>query len=253
VPAHFKVIVHARPRVSCRDFETIMQAPLPNLPIERGTPGPGLLAHVAASKYGYHLPLNRQSEMYEKLGMHIERSTMADWIGRMEFLLKPLADEIGRHVREGTSIHADDTPLPVLAPGNRKTKTARFWVAVRNEQTWGSTAPVEIYYQFAPDRKKERAASLLEGCRGYLHADGYSGFQALYQPDAGPQGEPLIEVACWAHARCYFHKEHVNKPTAAWDCQIQPVAKVHKGLFARLVLTSDCFFFQALKRFQNCV
>jgi transposase len=106
VSAHFKVIVHARPRIGCRDCETIMQAPLPNLPIERGMLGPGLLTHVAVSKYCYHLPLNRQSEMYENLG--VQRSTIADWIGRMEFLLKLLADEIGRHVREGTSIHADD-------------------------------------------------------------------------------------------------------------------------------------------------
>ena len=149
VPSHFKVIVHARPKMSCRDCETIAQPPLPSLPIERGLPGPGLLAHVIVSKYCDHLPLHRQSVIYGRSGVEIERSTLADWVGRMAFLLQPLAETIGAHVRAGETLHADDTPVPVLDPGRGQTKTGRLWVAVRDERSWGSPAPPAVYYQYA--------------------------------------------------------------------------------------------------------
>ena len=122
VPSHFKVIVHNRPKMSCRDCETITQAPTPSLPIEKGLPGPGLLAHVIISKYCDHLPLYRQSEIYARDGVELSRSTMAEWVGKMEFLLEPLGDAIARHVKEGLVLHADDTPIPVLDPGRGKTK-----------------------------------------------------------------------------------------------------------------------------------
>ncbi|MGA7328255.1 MAG: IS66 family transposase [Rhodomicrobium sp.] len=208
VPSHFKIIVHARPKMSCRDCETITQPCLPSLPIDRGIPGPGLLARVITAKYCDHLPLYRQSVIYARQGVDIERSTMADWVGRMTYLLKPLAEAIGDHVRSGQAIHADDTPMPVLDPGRKQTKTGRLWVAVRDERTWGSTVPPAVYYQYAPDRRRERAAALLQGCRGYLHADAYSGFKHLYEPGR-PIGTPgLKEVGCWAHARRYLYDVH---------------------------------------------
>jgi transposase len=208
VPSHFKVIVHVRPKMSCRDCETITQPPPPSLPIERGLPGPGLLAHVLVSKYCDHLPLYRQSVIYARNGVDIERSTMADWVGQMTFLLHPLAEAIGAHVRAGETLHADDTPVPVLDPGRGQTKTGRLWVAVRDERSWGSPTPAAVYYQYAPDRRAERAEALLQGCRGYLHADAYAGFRSLYEPKAIAAVAPLIEVGCWAHARRKIYEVH---------------------------------------------
>jgi hypothetical protein len=194
--------------MSCRDCETITQPPLPSLPIERGIPGPGLLAHVITSKYCDHLPLHRQSVIYAREGVDIERSTMADWVGRMAFLLKPLAEAVADHVRAGPVLHADDTPVPVLDPGRDRTKTGRLWVAVRDERTWGSPTPPAVYYQYSPDRRAERAAALLQGCHGYLHADAYAGFKCLYEPNPVTGIARLIEVGCWAHARRKLYEVH---------------------------------------------
>ena len=103
VPSHFKVIVHARPKMSCRTCETIFQPPMPDLPIERGRPGPALLAHVLVAKYCDHLPLYRQSAIYAREGVELDRSTLCDWVGRMAFHLAPVAEAIARHVRAGRS------------------------------------------------------------------------------------------------------------------------------------------------------
>ena len=137
VPSSFKVIQHVRPKLSCRSCETIVQAPMPSLPIERGRPGPGLIAHVVVAKYADHLPLHRQSVIYAREGVALDRATLADWVGQAEFLLSPLAEAIGKHVRAGRVLHADDTTVPVLAPGEGKTRTGRLWVVVRDERPWG--------------------------------------------------------------------------------------------------------------------
>lgn len=201
VPSAFKVVQHVRPKMSCRACETIVQAPLPSFPIERGRPGPGLLAHVAVSKYADGLPLYRQSEIYARQGVEIDRSTMAEWMGRTAALLDPLTEAIGRHVRAGTVVHADDTTVPVLEPGRGRTRTGRLWAVVRDERPFGGAAPPAAYYRYSPDRRGEHAAALLGSCRGFLHADGYAGFNALFADDP-ITGQPLLtEVACWAHAR----------------------------------------------------
>lgn len=215
VPSQFKVIVHVRPKLSCRTCESITQAPMPGLPIERGLPGPGLLAHVIISKYCDHLPLHRQSGIYARDGVEIERSTMADWVGRMTFLLQPLADAIGRHVRAGETVHADDTPVPVLDPGRGRTRTGRLWVAVRDERPWGSLTPPAAFYRYAPDRKAQQAQALLKDCRGYLHADAYGGFKSLYEGNELTGLPPLIEVACWAHARRKIYEVHAASASPA--------------------------------------
>jgi transposase len=146
VPSHFKVVVHVRPRMSCRACETITQVPAPALPIERGRPGPGLLAHVLVAKYCDHQPLHRQAVIYGRAGVELERSTLADWVGQAAFLLEPLAAAITRHVRAGAALHADDTPVPVLDPGRGRTKTGRLWVVVRDERPWGGPAPPAVSY-----------------------------------------------------------------------------------------------------------
>lgn len=137
VASHFKRVRHVRPKMSCRACEAIVQAPMPTLPIERGRPGPALLAHVIVSKYCDHLPLHRQSDIYAREGVEIDRSVMAGWVGHMAALLTPLAERIAGHVRAGPAIHADDTTVPVLDPGRGRTKTGRLWTAVRDERPWG--------------------------------------------------------------------------------------------------------------------
>jgi transposase len=208
IPASFKVIQHIRPKLSCRACETIVQAPMPSLPIERGRPGPGLLAHIAIAKFCDHQPLHRQSVIYAREGVELDRATMADWMGKVVFLLTPLAEAIGRHVRAGATLHADDTTVPVLSPGLGKTATGRLWVLVRDERPWGSAVPPAVLYRYSPDRRGIHAEALLASCSGFLHADGYAGFDRLYRPTT-PAGEPkLIEVACWSHVRRKFYDVH---------------------------------------------
>ena len=126
-------------------------------------------------------------------------------MGQAAALLQPLAEAINRHVKAGVTLHADDTPVPVLDPGRQRTKTGRLWVLVRDERPWGGPAPPAVTYLYSPDRKGEHAQALLAGCRGFLHADGYAGFNRLYEP-AGLA--PLTEVGCWAHARRKLYDVH---------------------------------------------
>ena len=210
VPSHFKVVVHVRPKLSCRDCEAITQPAMPGLPIERGRPGQGLIAHVLVSKYCDHLPLNRQSGIYAREGVDLDRSTLADWVGRAAWLVAPVAERIGDYARAGPAIHADDTPIPVQDPGRGSTKSGRLWVVVRDEATWGSPNPPAAFYRYSPDRKGEHAQALLAPASGFLHADAYAGFDKLYQPDP-ITGRPRLEpVACWAHARRELFDEHAR-------------------------------------------
>jgi len=165
------------------------------------------------AKYCDHAPLYRQSAIYARSGVELERSTLADWVGQAAFLLEPLAAAITRHVRAGVALHADDTPVPVLDPGRGKTKTGRLWVLVRDERPWGGPAPPAVSYLYSPDRKGEHARTLLAGCRGFLHADGYAGFNGLYEPDASGTA-PLVEVACWAHSRRKLFEVHAATGSA---------------------------------------
>jgi transposase len=217
VPSSFKVMQHVRPKLSCRDCETIVQAALPSFPIERGRPGPGLLAHVAVSKYADGLPLHRQSVIYARQGVDLDRSTMADWMGSAAALLRPLVEAIRQHVCAGPVLHADDTTVPVLAPGLGRTRTGRLWAAVRDERTWAGAAPPAAFYCYSPDRKGEHAEALLGRCRGFLHADGYGGFQSLYMPDPKTGLPRLTEVGCWSHAR--------RKVYEVYEATASPLAK----------------------------
>jgi transposase len=210
VPSHFKVVVHVRPKLSCRDCETITQPPMPSLPIERGRPGPGLIAHVLVAKYCDHLPLNRQSDIYAREGVNLDRSTLADWVGRAAWLMQPVAERIGDYARAGPTVHADDTPIPVQDPGRGRTRSGRLWVVVRDEGTWGSSNPPAVYYRYAADRKGEHAQALLAPVSGFLHADAYAGFDKLYEPDIRTGRPRLLPVACWAHARREIFDEHAR-------------------------------------------
>ena len=203
IPASFKVIRHVRPKFACAACESVVEAPAPVRPIDRGLPGPGLLAHVLVSKYGDHLPLYRQSQIYAREGVDLDRSTLAGWVGAASELLTPLVHEISKYVLAAVKIHADDTPVPVLAPGNGKTKTGRLWTYVRDDRPAGfSTAPA-VWFAYSEDRKGEHPRRHLKNFKGALQADAYSGFHHLYG------GGGIYEVACWAHTRRKFHDIHV--------------------------------------------
>ena len=199
VPARFKVIRQVRPKLACACCERIVQAEAPSRPIERGVAGPGLLAHVLVSKYCDHLPLYRQSEIYAREGVELERSTLADWVGGTSALLAPLVEALRRHVMSATKLHADDTPVPVLAPGNGKTKTGRLWTYVRDDRPAGNTTPAAVWFAYTPDRKGEHPQVHLSKFTGTLQADGYAGFDQIYE--AGR----IQEAACWAHVRRKFY------------------------------------------------
>jgi transposase len=177
VPACFKVIQHVRPKLSCGQCERIVQAPAPSRPIARGLAGPGLLAHVLISKYCDHQPLYRQSEIYARQGVDLERSTLADWVGGTSEMLGPLVEALRRYVMAGSKLHADDTPVPVLAPGNGRTKTGRLWTYVRDDRPAGDTAAPAVWFAYSPDRKGEHPKQHLRTFRGALQADAYAGFK----------------------------------------------------------------------------
>jgi len=200
MPARWFVIQHVREKVSCRSCEAITEAPAPFHPIARGRAGPNLLAEVVFAKYGLHLPLHRQSERFAREGVPIEVSTLADWVGAVSVSLTPLVEAIKAHVLAASRIHADDTPVPVLAKG--KTKTGRLWTVVRDDRPFGGQDPPAAVYFYSPDRRGEHAQTFLRGYRGILQADAFSGFGQLYEP--GRLGGAATEAACWAHARRKF-------------------------------------------------
>ena len=177
------------------------------MPIPRAQAGAGLLAHVLIAKFCDHLPLYRQAEIYARDGVDLDRATLASWVGKAAWLVEPLADRIGRHVMAGSVIHADDTPVPVLAPGNGKTKEGRFWIYLRDERPHAGAAPPAVLYRYTPDRKGERCREHLAAFKGHLHADGYPGFAELYEEKDGKPAS-VTEVACWAHVRRKFFDEH---------------------------------------------
>ncbi len=213
VPARFKVIRIVRPKLSCASCEHIVQAPAPSRPIDRGLAGPGLLAHVLVSKFADHLPLYRQAEIYERSGLDLDRSTLADWVGGSSRLLAPLVEALRRYVLSARKLHADDTPVPVLAPGTGKTKTGRLWTYVRDDRPSGDLSPPAVWFAYSPDRKGEHPQRHLRDFRGTLQADAFAGFNALYE-DAS---RGIREAACMAHIRRKFydlHQAHAS-PVAA--------------------------------------
>jgi transposase len=203
VPSRFKVIRHRRPKLSCSACQKIVQAPAPSRAIERGLAGPGLLAHVLVSKYADHLPLYRQSQIFAREGIDLDRSTLADWVGGASALLEPLVNAVGRYVLGAYKIHGDDTPVPVLCPGRRTTKQGRLWTYVRDDRPAGSEDPAAVFFRYSRDRKGERPRAHLANFSGVLQADAYAGFDQLY-------GEKIKEAACWAHVRRKFYDIHVS-------------------------------------------
>jgi transposase len=211
IPSHFQVIRHVRVKLACACCDRIVQAAAPSRPIERGLAGPGLLAHVLVSKYGDHLPLYRQSEIYAREGVELDRATLADWVGGTSRLFEPLVEALRRHVMSAEKLHVDDTPVPVLAPGRGKTKTGRLWTYVRDDRPAGDQTPPAVWFAYSADRKGEHPKAHLSKFTGTLQADGYAGFEQIYETGR------IQEAACWAHVRRKFYDLQVahKSPVAA--------------------------------------
>jgi len=221
VRASFKVLRHVRPKLSCVACDRIVQAPAPSRPIDRGLAGPGLLAHVLVSKYADHCPLYRQSEIYAREGVDLDRSTLAGWVGATSELLAPLVEAVRSHVMAASKLHADDTPVPVLAPGNGRTKTGRLWTYVRDDRPSGDTTAPAAWFAYSPDRKGENPRQHLKLYKGALQADAYAGFQQLYESGT------IVEVACWAHTRRKFHEIHIAHASTTTTEAIERIAALY--------------------------
>jgi transposase len=226
VPGYFKVIRHVREKHSCAQCASIVQAPAPSRPIARGIAGPALLAHVIASKFYYHLPLYRQSEIYRYAGMSIDRSTLAQWVGATSRLMRPLVAAVRGYVLNAQQLHADDTPLPVLDPGRGRTKTGYLWTYVRDERPWGSPSPPAVWLEYSPNRRGEHPRRHLRGFAGVLQSDAYAGLNGLFEcasyrkrgppPSSASNISPITRALCWAHARRKLYDLYValNSPIA---------------------------------------
>jgi transposase len=210
VPGRFKVIRHLREKLSCRACDTIVAAPAPEHAIARGRAGAGLLAHIVVSKYDDHLPLYRQAEIFAREGVALETSTLSGWVGATAAAMAPLIDALAAEVMNSDTLHVDDTPVPVLAPGTGKTKTGRLWTYVRDERPFGGDRPPAALFFYSPDRKGEHPRQHLEKFTGVIHADGYAGFNELFA------GNRIAEAGCWAHVRRKFFDVHaaIGSPIA---------------------------------------
>ncbi|MGA1319026.1 MAG: IS66 family transposase, partial [Rubrivivax sp.] len=200
IPRQWKVIAHVREKMTCRDCEKISEPPAPFHVTPRGWAGPSLLAMLLFEKFGQHQPLNRQAERYGREGVPLSLSTLADQVGAGCAVLEPLLRRVEAHVFAAERLNGDDTTVPVLAKG--KTHTSRCWVYVRDDRPFGGRAPPAAMFYYSRDRGGTHVEEHLSGWQGILQADAYSGYNRLYE--AGRTPGPILEAACWAHARRPF-------------------------------------------------
>jgi transposase len=201
VPAQFRVLVTRRPKYACRACESaVVQASAPARLIEGGLPTEATVAHVLVSKYADHLPLYRQAQIYARQGIALDRSTLADWVGRAAWHLRPLHERLLEHIRASTKIFADETRAPVLDPGRGRTKTGQLWAYARDDRPWGGADPPLAVYVYAQNRKSEQPLAHLAGFAGVVQVDGYAGYRALAQKNS-------VSLAfCWSHVRRRFYE-----------------------------------------------
>src|SRR5712672_1820056 len=201
VPAQFRVLVTRRPKYACRKCEDgVLQAPAPARLIEGGLPTEATVAQVLVSKYADHLPLYRQAQIYARQGVNLDRSTLADWVGRAAFLLRPVYERLLDRLRASSKLFADETTAPVLDPGRGRTKTGQLFAYARDDRPWGGTDPPIVAYVYAPDRKAMRPIAHLAGFSGVLQVDGYAGYKVLAE-------HADVRLAfCWAHVRRRFYE-----------------------------------------------
>ncbi len=208
VPAQLRVIVTVRPRYACGACERgVVQAPAPARPIEGGLPTEGALAHVLVSKYADHCPLYRQSAIYARSGLDLDRSTLAGWVGKAAFHLRLVADRLARRLKRSSKLFMDETRAPVLDPGRGRTRTGWLWALARDDRAWGGPDPPGVVYFYAPGRGGEHAEKFLDGFDGILQVDGYAGYNRLTGPGR-KGGAPLRLAFCWSHARRRLREIH---------------------------------------------
>lgn len=231
IPAQFRVIVTRRPKYGCRSCEEgIVQAPAPAHLIPGGMPTEATIAHVIVSKYADHMPLYRQAQIYARQGIDLDRSTLAAWVGRAAFELRPVYDALIADLKRSTKLFMDETVAPVLDPGRKKTKTGYFWALARDDRPWGGDDPPGVAFTYAPGRAGEYAKHILEGFSGTLQVDGYAGYNRLLKRQEGS-----IRLAhCWAHARRkLFDVAKSGKATPIADggiAQIQALYRIEKEI-----------------------
>ncbi len=217
----FRVIETVRPKLACSRCDCIVQAPQPPKPIERSYASPALLARIIMAKFAEHLPLYRQSEIYARQGVELHRNTMGRWVDIMGEQLRPLYDELKHYVLMPGKVHADDTPVNVLEPGQGKTRTGRLWVYVRDDRNAGSQMPAAVWFAYSPDRKGIHPQNHLAGYSGVLQADAYGGYRALYESGR------ITEAACMAHARRKIHDVHARAPTDITTEALQRIGELY--------------------------
>jgi transposase len=222
VPAQFRVLVVCRPKYACRACETMVQAPAPARLIEGGLPTEATVAQVLVAKYADHLPLYRQAQIYARQGIDLDRSTLADWVGRAAFLLRPVHERLLAGLKQSTKLFADETTAPVLDPGRGRTKTGQLWAYARDDRPWGGADPPAVTYVYAPDRKAERPIAHLAGFTGILQVDGYAGYRSLAE-----RGDVQLAF-CWAHVRRRFYELAAAGPAPIASEALERIA----GLYA---------------------
>ena len=198
IPAQFRVILTRRPKYACRACtDGVSQVPAPARLIHAGLPTEATIAHVLVSKYADHLPLYRQAQIMSRQGIDLDRSTLADWVGRAAFELRPVFDALIADLKRSTKLFMDETRAPVLDPGSRKTKAGYFWALARDDRPWGGGAPPGVAFTYAPGRSGQHAERILQGFTGVLQVDGYAGYNRLIAP--GRTGPDIQLAYCWAH------------------------------------------------------
>ena len=230
VPAQFRVIVTVRPKYACRSCEEgVTQAPAPAHLIPGGLPTEGMLAHVLVSKFADHLPLYRLSRIFARSGIELHRSTLAEWVGKASFHLRPVFDCLKAELKTSSTLGLDETTVRVLDPGRGKTKTGYLWTMVRDERAWSGADPPGVVYEYAPGRSGKHGEKLLEGFQGTVQIDGYSGHNRLGRPER--PGGALTLCACWIHARRGLKE--------VFDSNGSPIAKAGLERIAQLYRIED--------------
>ena len=230
VPAQFRVIVTVRPKYACRSCEEgVTQAPAPAHLIPGGLPTEGMLAHVLVSKFADHLPLYRLSRIFARSGIELHRSTLAEWVGKASFHLRPVFDCLKAELKTSSTLGLDETTVRVLDPGRGKTKTGYLWTMVRDERAWSGADPPGVVYEYAPGRSGKHGEKLLEGFQGTVQIDGYSGHNRLGRPNR--PGGALTLAGCWIHARRGLKE--------VFDSNGSPIAKAGLERIAQLYRIED--------------
>lgn len=222
LPVQWRVVRTVRPKYSCRTCEKIVQAPAPPKAIARGKASFATLVHVVVNKFDHHLPLYRQAEMMAAQGIEIDRSTLAGWAGQAAALLDPIVSRIREEGLKAGKLHTDDTPVPMLDPGKGRTATARLWTYVVDDRASGATGPALVWYRFTLDRSGVHPQSELKSFCGLLQADGYAGYDRLYE------GGRVREVACWAHFRRKIFENHATSPTPLTTDLLERIAGLYR-------------------------